>query len=123
VRAILGLTGALVAIESVALAIGLCLLQRAAGWCTASNALLALSDIAGGAWLVAAAVRGDMPGRTSILAVTVALFATHVFRGWQYLAGAANPFCANPPLFVFNNIRLAGLLVLGVVAAIGLVSS
>ena len=42
---------------------------------------------------------------------------THGYREWEYLARASNPFCANAPLFVVNNLKLAGLLaaaVLGV---------
>ena len=34
----------------------------------------------------------------------------HVYRDWEYLAHSANQFCLNLPLFVVNNVKLAGLL-------------
>lgn len=30
-------------------------------------------------------------------------------REWETLAACANPFCINRPLFVLNNVKLAGL--------------
>lgn len=45
--------------------------------------------------------------------VSLALL-THAYREWEYLARAANPFCANRPLFVVNNLKLIGLLVAAV---------
>lgn len=35
---------------------------------------------------------------------------THGDRDWEYLAGTANTFCANLPLFPVNNLKIAGLL-------------
>jgi hypothetical protein len=35
---------------------------------------------------------------------------THDYREWEHLARAGNPFCANAPLFVVNNLKLVGLL-------------
>jgi hypothetical protein len=42
-------------------------------------------------------------------AVFALLLLTHVYREWEYLVGAPGAFCANLPLFVFNTIRLLGL--------------
>ena len=42
---------------------------------------------------------------------------THSLRDWEYLAGAANPFCANTPLIVVNNLKIAGLLATAIFGA------
>jgi hypothetical protein len=39
------------------------------------------------------------------------------YREWEYLARASNPFCANAPLFVVNNLKLAGLLAVAILGA------
>ena len=39
---------------------------------------------------------------------------THGYRVWEYLARASNPFCANAPLFIVNNLKLVDLLVVAV---------
>jgi hypothetical protein len=43
--------------------------------------------------------------------VTIGLL-THVYRIWEYLAGRQTPFCGNRALFVFNNIKFIGLVVI-----------
>jgi hypothetical protein len=35
---------------------------------------------------------------------------TDSYRDSDYLASMPNPFCGNKPLFVFNNVKLFGLL-------------
>jgi hypothetical protein len=42
---------------------------------------------------------------------------THGYREWEYLARASNPFCANAPLFVASNLKLAGLLAVAILGA------
>ena len=39
------------------------------------------------------------------------------YREWGYLARASNPFCANAPLYVVNNLKLAGLLAVAILGA------
>jgi hypothetical protein len=46
----------------------------------------------------------------------------HGYREWEYLVGAANPFCANAPLFVLNNLKLIGLLVIAGLIGLRLIS-
>lgn len=47
---------------------------------------------------------------------------THLYRGWESLAGSENPFCFNAPLFAVNAFKLASLLaslILAVASVIG----
>jgi hypothetical protein len=113
---IAGLTGTVIAIESLALLIGTHLVARDSAWTVPKNTILIALDILGGAWLLFVAVRGrSRPVSIAFYVVAGILLLTHLYREWEYLAGIPNAFCANMPLFVFNNLRLAGL-----VAAIGL---
>jgi hypothetical protein len=55
-------------------------------------------------------------GEALALLVGLALL-THGYRDWEYVARASNPFCANAPLFVVNNLKLAGLLAAAILGA------
>ena len=65
---------------------------------------------------LALAPRGAAWPYAFYLLVGLALL-THGYREWEYLAGAANPFCANGPLFVVNNLKLLGLAASGILGA------
>jgi hypothetical protein len=119
-RLALGLTGALVALESTALLVGIFFVQGPNPWCSAENLTLVASDILVGAWLIRVATRRRLPRPSRLLAPSLVLAATHAYRDWAYLVDAPNAFCANTALFVFNNLRLAGLaIVMGMLAAAG----
>jgi hypothetical protein len=106
------LTGLVVAGEALALLAGMRLLSEGDNpWVSVKNDLFLALDIVTGLGLVylALAHRGAAwPHAFSILAGLALL--THGYREWEYLAGASNPFCANAPLFVVSNLKLAGLL-------------
>ena len=109
-RAVTALTGLVVAGESLALLIGMHLFARAEAWMGLKNDLLAIFDVALGVVLVVLALRrGDVvfPVLVQVLILISAL--THLYRGWEYLAGAGDRFFFNLPLLVFCGLRLAGL--------------
>jgi hypothetical protein len=37
---------------------------------------------------------------------------THIFRIWEYLSGKTSSFCGNRSLFVVNNLKFIGLLLI-----------
>jgi hypothetical protein len=109
-RMIAGLTGAVIAFESLALLFGTHLVARDSAWAVPKNTILIALDILGGTWLLFVVVRGrSRPVSIAFYVVAGILLFTHLHREWEYLAGLPNAFCANLPLFVFNNLRLAGL--------------
>jgi hypothetical protein len=47
--------------------------------------------------------------------LTAAALLAHGYREWEYLAKARNPFLMDMPLFLVNNLKLLGLLILAVI--------
>jgi hypothetical protein len=109
-RVLTAATGSVVAIEAVALFVGLFLVASGHPWAGLKNGVLIWSDIVGGACLIYLAARGNAKAGIQVFYCLLGvLMATHVYREWESFAGAQNAFCANTPLFVFNNIKLLGL--------------
>jgi hypothetical protein len=100
--------GLLIAGEAVALWLGMHIFSTQPNpWISLKNDALLLVDMATGVALVS---QWRLPG----IAVTcglagIALFA-HGYRAWEYCAKDRRAFCVNAPLFLFNNVKLAGLL-------------
>jgi hypothetical protein len=108
------LTGLTMAGEALALLVGMHVLSAGDNlWISVKNDLfLALDIVAGLGLLYLVLARRGMP---LVLYFLVGLgLLTHGYRVWEYLARAGNPFCANLPLFVVNNLKLAGLLVIAI---------
>jgi hypothetical protein len=104
--------GLVVAGEALALLAGMRLLSEGDNpWVSVKNDLLLTLDIVTGLGLVylALAHRGAAWPYAFCVLAGLALLA-HGYRGWEYLARASNPFCANKPLFAVNHLKLAGLL-------------
>ena len=96
--------GLLVAGESLALWIGVIVRQPDSPWVTDTVRILLVLDIVSGAALAASADGGvlQVPAAAVIL-------ATHAYRVWEYLAGRPDRFCFNLRLFLFNNLKLLGV--------------
>ena len=111
-RIITGLTGAVIAIESLALFVGLRILSpEQTPWAGPKNDAFVLLDVIVGGGLIYLEMtsrEGPFPPVFFVL-VAVSLLA-HGYREWEYLAGVDDRFTFNLPLFLFNNIRLVGLL-------------
>lgn len=110
------LTGIIVAGEALALLVGMHFLSEGNNpWISFKNDLLLFLDIVAGLGLVYLALAGGGVAWPYALYALVGLgFVTDGYREWEYLASAGNPFCANGPLFVVNNLKLAGLLAITV---------
>ncbi|MBN1579759.1 MAG: hypothetical protein JXA89_03590 [Anaerolineae bacterium] len=121
IRVLTILTGLVIAGEALALVVGMHLLSPAGNpWISLKNDLLLVLDIVAGLGLIiiaATAKDTDVPGILYVLLLVSAV--AHGYREWEYLARVGNAFCANAPLFVVNNAKLVGLLVvvLGVIWA------
>jgi hypothetical protein len=109
-KLVLLLTSLIIAGEALGLLIGMHILsERNNPWISFKNDMLLILDIVSGIALAALALRSGNPGHFLFLSALGLTFLTHGFRDWEYLTHQPNPFCANLPLFVFNNLKLAGL--------------
>jgi hypothetical protein len=109
-RFVTGLTGAIIALESLALFVGTHLVSRSTEWAVPKNTVFILLDVVGGAGLIWIALKSRSdPFPPVFYFLGTVLILTHAYREWEYLVGTERAFCANLPLFVFNNIRLLGL--------------
>jgi hypothetical protein len=111
-RVSVGLVGLLMVGEAVALFVGMHLLsERSNPWIGWKNdCLLGIDLLTGGGLLCFAVMNGRInPFSLVYLLVTLALVA-HGYRVWEHEANVPHKFCINLPLFVFNNIKLLGLL-------------
>jgi hypothetical protein len=108
------LVGVIVTGEATALAIGMHLIKKSdSPWVSLKNDLLLALDVVVGLALILIAFDGGtliQPIWFSIF-ITIGLL-THIFRIWEYLGGRQTPFCGNRSLFIFNNIKFIGLLVI-----------
>jgi hypothetical protein len=113
------LTGMAVASEALALLVGMRFLSEGNNpWISFKNDLFLALDIVTGLGLVFLTLvdRGAALHYALYVLVGLALL-THGYREWEVLADAGNPFCANGPLFVVNNLKLGGLLAVAVLGA------
>lgn len=107
-------TGLFIAGEALALLVGMHFSSESdKSWISVKNDLFLALDILAGLGLVylALAHRGVVWTYAFYFLTGLALL-THGYREWEYLAGTDNAFCANTPLFVVNNLKLAGLVVI-----------
>jgi hypothetical protein len=106
--------GLFVAGEATALAVGLHIVKKSKSpWVSLKNDLLLALDVVVGLGLIFWAI-SDTDFQTPewfSLFVIIGLL-THIFRVWEYLAGRKNPFCGNRSLFIINNLKFVGLLII-----------
>jgi hypothetical protein len=102
-------TGLVIVGEAAALLAGMHLFVRPASpWLTPKNNALAVIDIITGVIIVVLAIAGKSPGL--FYAAAALALITHSFRDWEYLTSAGFPFAFNLPLFIVNNLKLAGVI-------------
>jgi len=78
-------------------------------WISRKNDLLAGIDIPAGAALIGLAWREKTTSR-AFRALAAGVLVTHGYRELEYVAHADHKFLATRPLFVVNNVKIAGLL-------------
>ena len=108
------LTGLTTAGEAFALLVGMHILSASDNpWISVKNDLFLALDIVAGLGLFYLVLARRTAPYAFYFLVGLALL-THGYRVWEYLARASNPFCANAPLFIVNNLKLVGLLVIAI---------
>jgi hypothetical protein len=115
-RLITLLTALVIFGEALALTVGMVLVQRGQNpWFTPRNAVLLGLDLLLGGLLIYLAWSGSeqMVSWALIGAGLISLLA-HAYRDLEYFSGTPLPFCANQPLFIVNNLKLLGLLIVTV---------
>ena len=116
------LTGSAIAGEAIALLVGMVMLSpQPNSWITWRNILLLILDIICGIGMIGLMLlwRGNF--RNILLSgLVVIAFSSHAYRDWEYfLSKTDDRFLINNPLFVLNNVKLIGVVV---IAAIILIS-
>ena len=108
------LVSLIVAGEAAALAIGIHIIKKSdSPWISLKNDLLLALDIVVGLVLILLVFDGaNFPQPIWFPVFVLIGLITHLFRVWEYLAGRESPFCGNRPLFIVNNLKFVGLLVI-----------
>jgi NhaP-type Na+/H+ or K+/H+ antiporter len=106
--------------EAIALMAGTLIIKKnTSKWLNRKNALLLSLDI-----VTATAIILSLPALHYVPDSVFYLFliigaGTHIYRSWEYYSKIKKKFCDNTSLFIVNNIKLAGLLVILVVSVYG----
>lgn len=111
--------GLLIFGEACALLVGMHFLSsRSNPWISLKNDFFLCVDAITGLGLIICAVTAASiaPGAAAYILLAAAALS-HAYRLWEVAAGAANRFCINLPLFVFNDIKLVGVLIVAGAAA------
>lgn len=108
------LVSLIVAGEAAALAIGMHIFKKSESpWVSLKNDLLMALDVVVGLALIFLAFDGaNFPQPTWFFVFVIIGLLTHLFRLWEYLARREHTFCGNRPLFIVNNLKFIGLLVI-----------
>jgi hypothetical protein len=56
--------------------------------------------------------KGSIQTSALFYLVSVLALITHGYRDWQYFIDIEHKFCFNPPLFIVNNVKVIGLVVM-----------
>lgn len=108
------LVGLIVAGEATALAVGMHIFKKSESpWISLKNDLLLALDVVVGLALIFLAFSGVYFPQSEWVSIFIVIgLLTHIFRIWEYLAGRRSPFCGNRPLFIVNNLKFVGLLMI-----------
>ena len=100
--------------EAAALAVGIHIIKKSQSpWISLKNDLLLALDVVVGFVLILLAIDSENFPQPIWFPLFATLgLLTHIFRVWEYLAGRESPFCDNRPLFMLNNLKFVGLLVI-----------
>jgi hypothetical protein len=103
-----------VAGEAAALAVGMHLVKKSQNpWISLKNDLLLALDVVVGLALIMIAYLGEQLTQPVWFPIFVMIgLLTHLFRVWEYLAKRANAFCGNRALWIVNNLKFSGLLLI-----------
>lgn len=108
------LVSLVVAGEAAALAIGMHIFKKSQSpWISLKNDLLLAFDVVVGLVLIILATDAENFPQTFWFPLFVSIgLITHLYRIWEYLAGRQSSFCGSRPLFIVNNLKFLGLLLI-----------
>jgi hypothetical protein len=88
------------------------IIQKSEGtWVSLKNDLMLALDVVVGLALIFLAVDSeDFPQPIWFSLFVIIGLITHLFRLWEYLANRECIFCSNRPLFLVNNLKFLGLI-------------
>lgn len=115
------LTSLLIGGEALALLIGMHFLsERPNLWISIKNDFLLLLDLvtALGLFLIVM-MNKDVTASNAFYVFALVSLLSHAYRGWEYLACVPNKFCINVPLFIINDLKLLGLVIVLVLHLVG----
>ena len=108
------LVSLIVAGEAAALAIGMHIFKKSQSpWVSLKNDLLLAFDVVVGLVLIILATNAEnFPQPFWFPLFVVIGLITHLYRIWEYLAGRQSSFCGSRSLFIVNNFKFIGLLLI-----------
>ena len=107
------LTGAFIAGEALALTMGMYFMGSSqTSWISRNTLFLVLDVVVGFGLIYLAFATSDVDTWMIFYLLSVMALITHGYREWEYLADVEHKFCFNMPLFVVNNIKLIGLVIM-----------
>jgi hypothetical protein len=100
--------------EAAALAIGMHIVKKSDNpWISLKNDLMLAFDVVVGSVLILFAHNSATFPQPVWFPLFIFLgLITHISRIWEYLAGRQSAFCFNRPLFIVNNLKFTGLMVM-----------
>lgn len=108
------LANVLIGGEALALLIGMHVLsERDNPWISFKNdLLLALDLVTALGMILAVTMNRDVFSSNTFYFLALVSILSHGYRGWEYFANIQNKFCINAPLFIINDLKLLGLLII-----------
>jgi hypothetical protein len=114
-RIITVLTGALIAGEALALTIGMYFMgSREDPWVSRNTLFLVMDVVIGFSLIYLGLAARDVDTLTIFYLLAIMALITHGYREWEYFADVDHKFCFNIPLFVVNNLKLLGLVIISI---------
>lgn len=106
------LTSLLIGGEALALLIGMHVLsERPNLWISVKNDFLLILDLVSALGLVLIVMNRNAILSNAFYVLVIVSILSHGYRGWEYFADIQNKFCINLPLFIINDLKLLGLLI------------
>jgi hypothetical protein len=103
--------------EAIALLAGTLIIpSQTSNWLNKKNASLLILDVIAGIMILVALPQLHYLSFEIFLLLLAIGIATHTYRTIQYYSAEQIKFCSNLPLFIVNNLKLLGLLIIAVMS-------
>jgi hypothetical protein len=109
------LTGAVIAGEALALTMGMYFTRSSEDpWISRNTHFLVLDVVIGFSLIYLGFATRDIDTLMIFYLLSIMALITHGYREWEYFADVEHKFCFNVPLFVVNNLKLLGLIIISI---------